>query len=438
MSLLKEHIKSTRLSKSALPDTLWSAMIWSPGTLDSPRWDRKAIILEAYEKNAVFYAAVNTIVNAIASMPLYVEVEVNGKKQRVDAHPILRVLERNEPYRQFMRRFATYYVTLGTTYAKIVRDSQKIKPLGVIVMPAQYTRNIQGTYMKPIAGYQYCETNKQDIPVEEVVHAYAPSMHRYWEEISPAVPLAQVISLHNAALEWNKNIAQKGGVPPMIAEVATRSKEEVNRFKQWWQDQTGADKSHELKVIGEGTKFHNTAFKPNDTEWNNALMSTMRVILMTLGVSSSLMNDAANKTYNNVHDARKGLYEEAAIPILQFLLEALTSKLQPYYADNPVLKVDKAKVDPIQEDRKMAIERLVKAVESGIMKPNEARVELGLPLDKEPTSDMLIRTGITNNLPKFGEVEPTNNTNDNLTQEGQQQTSDQQNNEDQDDDNESE
>jgi HK97 family phage portal protein len=427
MSLLKEHYDSTRSiseSKSALPDQIWSAMIWGQGTLDSPRWNRSQIITEAYEKNAVFFAAVNTLVNAVASMPLYVEVEVRGKKQRVDAHPILRVLERNEPYRQFMRRYANYYIALGTTYGKIVKDQSGDKPLGVIVMPAQFVRNIQGTYMKPIAGYRYTETKEFDIPVEDVIHAYSPSMSRYWEEMSPAIPLAEVISLHNAGIKWNKNIAQKGGIPAMIAEVMTRSKTEISKFKEWWQEQTGADRSHELKVVGEGTKFHNTAFRPNDTEWNNAILTTMRMILMTLGVSSSIMNDAANKTYNNVHDARKGLYEEGAIPILEILLGAITSKLQPFYADNPVIRIDRAKVEPIQEDRKMAIERLVKAVDAGIMTANEARTELGLQPAKGASADLLQNSRIINNIPKVdvnenGGSDSVDNSNDEETENGQ-------------------
>jgi HK97 family phage portal protein len=407
MSLLKEHAESKRiLTKSALPDSIWASMIWGAGTLESPRWDRQAIIREAFEKNPPFFAAVNYLTNAIASIPLYVEVEVQGKIHRVDAHPILRTLNRNEPYRQFISRLAKYYITLGTTYGKIVEDSTGRRPLGVIVMPAQFVRNIQGTYMKPIRGYKYTETREEDIPVEKVIHAYAPSLSRYWEEISPAIPLAEIISLHNGAVTWNKNVVQKGGLPPMIAEVMTRSKQEIEKFKAWWQEQTGAAKSHEIKVVGEGTKFHNTAFKPNEAEWHQAIMTSMRIILMSLGVNSSLLNDAANKTYNNVHDARKGLYEEGAIPILEILLEAITHKLQPYYADNPVLRIDKAKIEPIQEDRKMAIDRIAIAVNTALMTENEGRAELGLPPGNGPTSDLLIRTGMTNNLPQVAGGNP--------------------------------
>jgi HK97 family phage portal protein len=392
--------------KSYLPSPVWNAMVWAPGSLQSGKWDRRRIIEQAYERNATYHTAVNMIVNAVASMPLYVEVEVGGKIQRVENHPILRVLERNEPYRQFMTRFATYYVALGTTYANIVKDKDGKKPLGLITLPAQFVQNIQGTWMQPISGYMYTEVGQNRLPYEDVIHAYRPSMGNYWEEISPAVPLAEIIALNNAAITWNKNLAQSGGVPSMIAKVENLNEASAEKLKAQWAEQTGAKNSHQLKVVGDRVTLEKFSSTPNDSEWGNAVLQTMRMILMALGVSSSLANDAANKTYNNVHDARKGLYEEAAIPILELLLGAITSKLQPFYKDNPILRIDKAKVEPIQEDRRMAIQRLEIAVRSGIMTQNEARVELGLKPSKTPTADLLQNASIVNNIPKTPDEAP--------------------------------
>ena len=408
-SVLSSHATLMRGSKSYLPSPVWEAMIWSPGTLLPGRWDKKAIIREAYERNTPFYTAVNMLANAVASMPLYVEVEVGGKIQRVDKHPILRVLERNEPYRQFMSRFSTYYIALGTTYAFMVKDRDGKKPLGLITLPAQYVTNIQGDWMRPVKGYMYTETGQKSLQYEDVVHAYRPSLDKYWEELSPAVPLAEVISLHNASMTWNKNLAQAGGVPSMLAKVQNINEAGATKLKQQWAEQNGAHNSHTLKVIGDQVELEKFASTPNDAEWGEAIKTTMRMILMAHGVSSSLANDAANKTYNNVHDARKGLYEEGAIPILEILLGALTSKLQPFYRDNPVLRIDKAKVEPIQEDRRMAIQRLQIAVDSGIMTPNEARAELGLKPGKGATADMLQNSKIINNIPKVDINEPGEN-----------------------------
>jgi phage portal protein BeeE len=88
------------------------------------------------------------------------------------------------------------------------------------------------------------------------------------------------------------------------------------------------------------------------------------------------MNDAGNKTYSNYREARKALYMEASIPLARKIYGAITKQLSPYYDDKPKICLDVDKIESIQEDRGFAVERLTKAVEAGILTPNEAREEL--------------------------------------------------------------
>ena len=112
----------------------------------------------------------------------------------------------------------------------------------------------------------------------------------------------------------------------------------------------------------------------------------MRMIVMAMGLSSELLNDAANKTYSNFQEARKALYQEAAIPMATLVYSALTRALQVYYEDNPNICIDYDNIEALQEDRATKIDRLTKAVQSGIMDVNEAREELGLaPKQTETT-----------------------------------------------------
>jgi phage portal protein BeeE len=98
---------------------------------------------------------------------------------------------------------------------------------------------------------------------------------------------------------------------------------------------------------------------------------------MALGLSSELLNDASNKTYSNFQEARKALYSEAAIPLGKMIYSALNRALQPFYSDNPKICIDYDSIEAIQEERAAKIDRLMKAVEAGIMTVNEAREELG-------------------------------------------------------------
>lgn len=400
---LREIRKDTgrlRISgKSHVPTKLWDAMLWGNGNLGTSRWDKRAILEQAYERNAPFFAAVNLIAQTVADIPVVVRCTHNGKRINSPDHPILKVFERSETRAEYISRYTKYYAALGTAYSEMVMSSRG-KPLGVVVMPSQFVRNVQGDHRRPIIAYEYMENTTVRIPEENVIHLYSPSLMRYFEEISPAVPLAELISLNNAGITWNKNVAQKGGMPSIVGVADYLDDTDAQDIKQRWEEQSGAGKSHQLKLLAGNITLQKLNDNPHDAEWEKAVMMSMRMILMAMGVSSSLMNDAGNKTYNNVHDARKALFTELSIPLARRVWEAHTRKLQHYYDDNPEIIVDTQNIEAIQEDKKEAIDRLSKAVESGLMTQNEARAQLGLPPSDDPTANMLQNAKMINNIPK--------------------------------------
>ena len=383
-----------------LPSRIWDAMIVGKGTWLSRPVDKREMIEQAYQRNAPFYAACNIIARTIADMPVEVEYSEGGRKGVTTDHPILQLMQRGCTREEFIERFVLYYLVTGESFAEIVFSAHDQKPLGLITLPSQYVYPIQGDRYNPIRAYKYVEHKTIELPKRSVIHLYRPSLSNYFEALSPSVPLQEVIALQNAALSWNKNIAQKGGLPPVYATAEGIDKSEAEAIREAWEKQSGAENSHRLKIAGGDIKFHKLDVTPHDSEWNNAILLAMRMIFMTLGVSSSLMNDAANKTYNNVHDSRKALFTETSIPIAKRIYSAITNALQGYYKDSPRLIIPTDRIASIQEDTKDLVQYLVDAVDAGIMTANEARKKLGLPKASGATADTLQNARIINNIPK--------------------------------------
>jgi phage portal protein BeeE len=122
--------------------------------------------------------------------------------------------------------------------------------------------------------------------------------------------------------------------------------------------------------------------KPQEAEWKEAILLSMRMIMMGLGVSSALLNDGENMTYSNYETARKALYTENAIPLLEMILASFTRSLQPYYDDNPKLCIDRDAIDAIQEDRTAKTNSIVSLVREKILTPQQAADELGYTYDE--------------------------------------------------------
>lgn len=386
--------------QKSVPSRLYTSMLWGTGTQSARQWDKETLIRQAYERNPAYYAAVNILMQTVASFPIYVKAGNYGDKKRTENHPILKLFDRNEPRREYIERLGKYWLVTGDSYAHIETSDFDKKPLALIVMPSQYTKNIEGDWKQPIKEFEYFEKRPVRFPYESVIHICSPSLSRYFEGMSAAVPLAETLDLNNAAITWNKNTAVSGGVPPIIGKAPGISQADALRIKQMWADQRGANNHQDLTIIPENLDISEYNINPHDAEWEQAVLQSMRMILMCLGVSSSLLNDAGNKTYNNVHDARKALYTEAAIPLAEKLYSAHTRKLQRYYKDNPEICIDVDNIDVLQEDKEKKVRRIVMAKQAGLITCNEARHELGYANSKDETADILQNASITNNLPK--------------------------------------
>jgi HK97 family phage portal protein len=400
--IAKSTAKQRSISAKEIPSKLYGAMIWGNGVWSQSKWNRSQLITEAYDRNPAFYAAVNIIGRTLASIPIYIEYKHMGRTLTTSHHPLLASLERNTTREDYIDRMVKYLLTTGDAYSQIVfgTSTGQKQPLGHIVMPSQHTYNIEGDWRQPIRGYRYVENREEYFDEEEVIHIWLPSLSNYFQGMSPAVPLQEYIDLNNAAITWNKNIALNGGIPPIVARAEGITKEEAQRLRSSWREQSGANNSADLKIISENMTLEKMNVTPHDAEWEKAVLQAMRVIFMTLGVSSSIMNDAGNKTYNNVHDSRKALYQEGVIPLAKMIYGAITRKLSPYYRDTPSIVLDVDNIDGIQEDKKIQAERLTLLKREGIITANEARIELRYPISPDDIANTLVNSSVANNIPQ--------------------------------------
>jgi HK97 family phage portal protein len=366
------------IARKFLPSRAFEAMLWGRRWEDYSRWDKAKLIEQGFERNAVFYSAAMLLSRTVAAMPIYVETNKRNRSTTTDQHPILSMLNRSSTREELIQLLCLYIISTGEGYLNIIKSDHDKRPLGLVVLPSQHTNPIQGNYLKPITGYVYRENRDITFTEEEIIYIKTPNLREYFHGMSPGVPLGEILDLQNAAITWNKNVALAGGLPPVVAIAPGATVEEQNMLKDQWQAQSGAANSHRLKVVSENLKLERFNDKPQEAEWSQAIQLTMRMIVMAMGLSSELLNDAANKTYSNFQEARKALYQEAAIPMATLVYSALTRALQVYYEDNPKICIDYDNIEALQEDRATKIDRLTKAVQSGIMDVNEAREELGL------------------------------------------------------------
>lgn len=391
----KARQQADRQKKSFLNSRAYAAMVWKDWR-GSSRFGKLEAITHAYERNPAYYAAANIVASTVADTPIYVEYQKRGVMDTTTSHPILSMIDRGESREELIKRIVLYLVVTGESYMNIVfsmtADQAKRRPLGLVCLPSQYVTPIYTNEPgAPIQKYEFFDKRKVDFDPDEIIAVLRPSLSKPLEGMSPALPLSDTIDLSNAGVLWNKNVALGGGIPPVVASAPMgMDEQEAKKIQEAYMRQAGAENAHILKILSGDLDLKNFSTTPHDAEWEKAILMAMRVILMALGVSSSLMNDAANKTYNNVKDSRKALYLDASLPIADMVYKAISRGLRRYYDDNPLIKPDRSAIEALQEDQKAQAERLSELKLSGIISANEARSVLKWPKSKEQNADLLV------------------------------------------------
>lgn len=379
-------------AKKSIPSNIYEALIWKNWKGHST-WDKKRIIKEGYMRNAPFYAAANIIAQTVSDLPVVVEYEKAGRRDQTHNHPILDALERNGSREELIEQMTLYLTVTGEAYAQVITTSSggRKRPLGLVNIPSQFITPVEGDNFMPIQYFEVKNRKTVRLETDEVIYIYKPDLEKPFHGMSPGVPLSELIDLNNAGITWNKNVALSGGVPPIIASApGGMDKQEAMEVQDAFQEQSGANNAHRLKILSGELNIHDLNVDPHDAEWGNAVLMSMRMILMTLGVSSSLMNDAANKTYNNVKDSRKALYIDAGLPIGDRIYKKISYSLRRFYHDNPVIRPDRDAIEVLQEDMKSRAEWVGNTVDRGLMTRNEGREKLRLPIKNDPMADELI------------------------------------------------
>ena len=105
----------------------------------------------------------------------------------------------------------------------------------------------------------------------------------------------------------------------------------------------------------------------------------MREICAAYKVAPELFGDSENKTYSNVKEARKALYQEAVIPLLGKFKNAFNEQIVPHFDDSGAifLDYDVSGIDALSEDLNALWTRVLAAKGAGTITRDEAREEIG-------------------------------------------------------------
>jgi HK97 family phage portal protein len=370
-------------------------------TLGQPVWtprDYAGFARQGYQRNVYVYACVKQIAMACAGIPWVVYRKGRrGMVEELEDHPLARLLRRPNPWQggsRFIENTVAFLMVAGNSYIEAV-GPERGAPRELYVLRPDRVRVLPGNAQQVIAGYKYVVGGEEvRFAPEEILHLKLFNPLDDWYGMSPLEAAACSVDQNNESRAWNVALLQNSARPPgaLVTEQALTD-EQYSRLQREIQEKYAGSKNAGRPLLLEGgLDWKEMGLSPADMHWLEGMKLSAREIAIAFGVPPELIGDTANKTYSNYREAREAFYTETVLPLMDWLRDELNNWLVPKFGDDRVyLDYDKDEIEALQEDRDAVWDRALRAVERGVLTPNEARLLLGY--EEVPGASVLLVSG---------------------------------------------
>ena len=365
-----------RIFYSMLPDSMKRQLpqfdltsFYSANQPIYPQMTVQKAVKEGYRLSVMVYRAIRAIVQAGSGIP-WIVLDKDGEE--IHNHPFTKVWAR--PNREFSGQDNMEFII---AHLKLCGNSL-IQPLMINGQPKEFwvcmpdmikpiPSDVQGEWLK---GWEIQPTNGKVIhaPPEQFIHfmQFDPG-NPYWG-IGDLQAAARTIDADNEAQDTQKVQLQNRNIPPGVFQFDqslddTQFTEVTKRVREKFLQKS---KRGEPWVLGGGYKWQQMSLTPVEMDYIQSRLQNKRDIATAFGLDPWWLGDREHSSYNNVAEARRSMYEDVTIPLLDDIRSTLNLKVAPMYGDDIYITYDLSNVRAMREDFGKKVEQAGKLWTMGI------------------------------------------------------------------------
>ncbi len=329
---------------------------------------------------ASVYACVRIISGAAATLPVHIKRRVDDRtREDASDHALWQVIRR-KPNRwqtpvQFKRMLTAHVLLRGNAYALIVRSMGKVLelvPLMADRVEVRQNADLSLTYI-----YTRKDGRRIELAQSDVMHLSGLSLDGI-TGVSPLTFARETIGL-SLAMESHgatmfKNGAKVSGILSHPGELGKEGQDNLRASLSAFRE--GGDKEGQELILEEGMGYTQMALSAEDAQWIESRKFTRSDIAMFFGVPPHMIGDTEKSTSWGT-----GI-EQQSIGFVQYTLEEYLTMweeslnrdlLDPARAADRDLYFRFNRAALVKGDIKTRWESHVKALQWGVMSPNEVR-----------------------------------------------------------------
>lgn len=392
--------------------------------------DFRTLATQSFERNATVYGCVSTIAQACATVPwvLYefgkTKSSVKRRQQsaatyrkgmvraedsvkfpflrkameqtEVTEHPVLRLLERPNPSQSqtaYVEQLLSYLLISGNAYEHALapesgpRQGQPMelwnhRPDRMEILASKDSENI-------IAGYRYkvgSNTSEPWAPESMIHHKFFNPTDDFYG-MSPLMAATRAWQTENLGADWNYSLLNNGTrtsgalvIPTTLGDDAfERLKGEITA------SYVGAGNAGRPMTLEGGVKWEPMGLSPMEMDFLAGMRDAAIRICRVYHLAPEIIGVPDAKTYNSLAEARKAMWQEAALPLLDRLRDSYNQRIVPAFGDRIFLDYDRDQIDAIQEDRAKVFDMYNRV---RFLSTNDKRIGTGFETYDDPIADI--------------------------------------------------
>lgn len=398
MSIFNIFKSNQSLTKKENPAGVAYAMMGLPSYNQSKT--KKSFIQEGYIYNVVIYRAIREITEAASGLKIILK---QGDKI-LDAHPALDLIHHPNPATGragFIKHALTDLNITGEIFISTAANDGK-QPSELWIQNPVTMNVIPGKGGVPAAYESDLNGKKIQYPVDQLsgiseqmfmFKLYNPD--NYWRGLPPLQPASLAGDVHNRGLEWNYGLLKNDARPSLVLKAkGVLSGDAVNRIREMFKTHyTGSSNSGTIPILSDGLDIEQMFVNAKDMDFLALMKEVSKYIASAFGVPLPLIDNDAS-TFNNLASAKERLYTDTVLPMVNQFLGAFGNWLLPRYGDNLSFCIVMDDIPALEGLRQLKFDRTIKAVQAGLLTPNEARMALGEePINSDAADQLYISAG---------------------------------------------
>jgi HK97 family phage portal protein len=272
--------------------------------------------MRAMQTSAV-YACVKILAETVASLPLHLcRRDKEGNTQKADSHPLFSCLYAlpNAETTSFIFREAmmTSLLLWGNAYAQIKRDKGGHTSELWYLKPNCMTVSRENGRLK----YEYAEDAQTlRFTADEIFHVRGLSMDGV-KGLSPIAQAREAVGLALAAEEYGTRFFGNGARPGGVIEFPGVMKEPERLRDSWNKVFQGAQNSHKVAILEQGSKYHAIGIPPEEAQFLETRKFQINEICRIFRVPPHLVGDLEKATFSNIEHQSIEFVEHTVRPWL--------------------------------------------------------------------------------------------------------------------------